>query len=177
MSARNAWLSLVCLALPAFPMESIGADDDLDEVVVQGDRHRLVEMRKEIVKLEDKFYERFNELSTDNQFDFYCTDKARTGTGIRKKICRPRFVADAEGEEGRASLASILGETTAFTNPARIIVDIKNKELQRLLVEMVQKDPELRNTLVQYGDLKVEYTTLLTGKAQPPLNASTAEKP
>ena len=116
MSARNTWLSLLCLALPAvsavFPATSLAAGDDLDEVVVQGDRHRLVEMRKEIVKLEDKFYERFNELSIDNQFDFYCTDKAATGTGIRKKICRPRFVADAQGTEGRAWLDGIKAGST-----------------------------------------------------------------
>jgi hypothetical protein len=182
MSASKPWLPLLLAALAALPAASFAAND-LDEVVVQGDRHRLDEMRKEIVKLEDKFYARFNELSTDNQFDFYCSDKARTGTAIRQKICRPRFVADAQGMEGSAWLEGLKAGSTGASPvgspvaPARIVVDIKNKELMRLMVELVEKDPELRDTLVRYGDMKVEYTALLTGKPQKRLNAKTAEKP
>jgi hypothetical protein len=167
---RNLWSCLLVFALPAM------AADDLDEVVVQADRHQLQTLREEMVRLEDDFFGRFNELNKDRQFDFFCTDTARTGTQIRQKVCRPRFANEAMGDEGRTWLDGYRSNSVGgASTPARVVIDIKEEQLRRLMLDLLGKDPQLLGTLVRYGDLKSKYANLLKGRDQPSTAAPTAE--
>jgi hypothetical protein len=65
------------------------------QVEVSARRARLGVMRGEMVKLEDSFYTEYNRLNADHQWDVSCDLEAPTGSHIKLRVCRPRFVDDA----------------------------------------------------------------------------------
>ena len=106
---RMAPASIALALLAAAPFAQAGApatqQSDLDEIVVQGQRVQLQEMRKELVRLEDRFYARYDDLNTNDDFDIHCFKEARTGTRIIKRTCRAVYEDNALQEEGQAALA------------------------------------------------------------------------
>jgi hypothetical protein len=67
-----ACLLLAPLAQGAFAATSKDQGDSIDEVVVKGSRSQLDLIRHEMVMIEDRFYERYNELNTNHDFDTHC---------------------------------------------------------------------------------------------------------
>jgi hypothetical protein len=76
--------------------------DELDEVMVWGRKAATA-----IADLEDDYYERYNKLNKDNNYDVHCsyinTDPDNPGSALRSRICIPEFVIDAmqEWSQGR----------------------------------------------------------------------------
>jgi hypothetical protein len=64
----------------------------IDEVTVTGRYEKLSAIRKEYTQLEDKFYDEYNELNTDHQWDIHCVTEAALGTHFRSRTCTPVFV-------------------------------------------------------------------------------------
>jgi hypothetical protein len=89
-SVRNvlSMAALCCMSFSAIPAAAPESNSLLDEVVVRGKRVKLAEMRKELLQLEDRFYSRYNDLNTSNDFDIHCVNEARTGTRFIKRSCR-----------------------------------------------------------------------------------------
>ena len=84
-----------CPALWPGPGSILSATGDtLGEVMVEGTRRQQQQMRLELQRIETRFYARYNELNTDDEFDIDCADEALTGTAFRNRSCQPRFVAD-----------------------------------------------------------------------------------
>ena len=101
---RNA--ALLCLLLPCLA-QGAGAsaparqDESLDEVVVKGTRSELDELRNEMVLVEDRFYERYNELNPNHDFDTHCQMEARIGTNTKRRYCRAVYQERAQQKEGQ----------------------------------------------------------------------------
>lgn len=74
--------------------------DELDEVQVWGKRATIA-----IADLEDDYYERYNKLNKDNNYDVHCsyinTDPDNPGSALRSRICMPEFLIDAMEEWAR----------------------------------------------------------------------------
>src|SRR5262249_26326653 len=64
----------------------------VDEIVVKGRQNKLSALRMEYVKLEDRFYAKYNKLNTDHQWDVNCNGEAATGTRLKRRVCTPVFV-------------------------------------------------------------------------------------
>ena len=120
MSSRNTWFPALMAALPmgllaaeppagastasgdqpkiqaSVPVET--HNDTLGEVMVEGHRKQQQQMRLELQRIETRFYARYNELNTDDEFDIHCADEALTGTAFRNRSCQPRFVADISAD-------------------------------------------------------------------------------
>ena len=86
-------LLLAVLAAPAIAgkteaLTPSNVDDvaSLDEIVIQGDR-TLSAARQAIVDAEDRFYRRWNELNTNNDYDISCQSYTRTGTRLSTRLC------------------------------------------------------------------------------------------
>jgi hypothetical protein len=135
-----------------------GDDNKLDEVLVQADRRQLSIMRIEIVRLEEKFYSNYNALNTDRQFDIHCFFEAATGTLIKQRICRARFVDDATHAE---ALGFFTGEAAA---PASLIILEKNVALKDNMQALIVKNPELRKALVRYNQAQERYAKVRAEK-------------
>lgn len=128
--------------------------EPLPEVEIRGTRARLRELRDEIVRLEDKFYQRFNELNTDDQYDVHCNMEKPTGTLLKYRVCRPVFVETATSEEAKAFLG---GYTVT---PANMVIMAKYPDFEKAALAVINKDRDLRRLIRERDAVEARYENL-----------------
>lgn len=146
---------VLVLALPGIGLCQVAAfqglsDEDIDtidEIVVYGEP-TLRQIRSEICKAEEKFYELFNSLDSGKQFDIQCFHRTYAGSYIRRRVCEPNFAG--KGHAG-ASFAGMLGQNAP---PAWAVIRHKNKQMRREMVALVTEHPELQAALLDFADSK-----------------------
>ncbi len=72
--------------------------DKLDEIVVNGKRVTIADLRRTAEKAEDAFYERYNEVNKDDAFDVDC-QVDREGL-FRQHRCTALYVERAQASDG-----------------------------------------------------------------------------
>jgi hypothetical protein len=159
---------LLLPGLLAFASMVHGAD--VGEVVVSG--ARLDAMRAQIVRLEDQFYDRYNALNRNDDYDIHCISQARTGTRFVTRTCRPAFETTAVQEEASARSTTMGGVSRGATvTPAASKIEIRRNEFRENMKNMTAGDPELARLLRERGDLTAEYESArrkLFGSKPPP---------
>jgi len=146
-----------------------GAKTELDEVTVSGERVKIEALRREIVQLEDRFYDRYNELNTVEDFDIHCFEEARTGTRFIKRTCRAVYMERAFAEEGQAAFRILQrfregGPAVADSGPpvsATLVVQRRLPEYKKNLEAVARKDAELTRLLEERGRLVEQYDAAL----------------
>jgi hypothetical protein len=90
--------------LPVSPSDSLAGEEEqeLDEVIVSG--MTLRQMRDAIVAAEQRFYDLYNELNQDDDFDVHCREHAPLGTRIKQRQCLIAFQEEAQMEFVQAAL-------------------------------------------------------------------------
>ena len=78
----------------------------LDQIVIDAHREKLSQLRKEIEQSEVAFYEAFNKINTEPEYETHCLVETSTATPFQAQVCEPRFVQDAiqGGPGGGATL-------------------------------------------------------------------------
>jgi hypothetical protein len=132
--------------------------DPLDEVIVNGHKIKLHELRKEIDKAEDAFYEAFNEVNTEPQYKTVCLDDIHTDARWHEHVCRPEFARRAQEDEA----ATWLGLYHA--PPAVMVVDAKMPAYKKHMHDLVMQDPKLRKALGHYYALTQRYDSVFKEK-------------
>src|SRR5262249_40126584 len=105
------------LCCTAFVSERVAADDSppatapgstssdsVEQVIVEG--KPIAQLRLRIRIAEDAFYDRFNEINSDDRYDIHCSMRAITGSRIQHRSCEYQGWSDAA--ENYA--ASLLGQ-------------------------------------------------------------------
>ena len=168
MPGRGAILGLLLVAVSlaqAFAAAE-SSQDDLDEVLVQGSRTQLDQMRQELLQLQQRFYARYNELNTVREFDVRCRFEARTGTRVPRHSCIAVFEDDAKQEEGVEALgilqymrgygtAGLLKSSPPV--PPAVKIETRRPAFQRHMKEVVSNDPELIGLLREREELSRRY--------------------
>jgi len=144
---------------------------DLDEVVVSG--ARLDQVRKELLEAEDRFFRRYNELNTDDDFDVQCHKEARLGTRLKNRHCRANFEEQAIREEGQEagkifqSIQDQFREGVANPRlrggpavPGVVVAEMRRPEFVRHMKEVVSQNPELVGLLQTHAALIERYYDL-----------------
>ena len=156
-------------AAPAPAPAPATQQSDLDEIVVQGQRVQLLEMRKELVQLEDRFYARYDDLNTNDDFDIHCFKEARTGTRIIKRTCRAVYEDDALQVEGKADTEFRQFRESQRFNPHGFIVPgqppappimaimARLGEFRANMKDVVSRDPQLLGLLRDRAELGKRY--------------------
>ena len=96
-------MSLLALARAGMcqtaPVEEVkeAPSDTLEEIIVYGQRS-LLEFRLDLYRAEVNFYDLFNSLNSDDEYDVHCYREAPTGSHIRRRICRANFEKELTGE-------------------------------------------------------------------------------
>jgi hypothetical protein len=142
---------------------------DVGEVVVSG--ARLDAMRLQILRLEDQFYGRYNALNKDDDYDIQCITRARTGTRLVTRSCRPAFESIAVQEEASARSTTMGGVSRgAMVTPAASRIEIRRSEFQQNMKDLTARDPELARLLRERGELTAQYESMRRGMfgAKPP---------
>jgi hypothetical protein len=127
-----------------------GPSEPMEEVEIIGQR-ALRELREEMIRVEDKFYKRYNELNTKDEYDVHCNMEKVTGTLISTRVCRPEFVSDATSEEAKGFLG---GYTVA---PANMVIMAKYPEFEREALSVINKNRDLRVLIRERETLEARY--------------------
>jgi hypothetical protein len=154
-------VGLLAVTLQALAAEPVTPKPELDEVTVSGERVKIEAMRRQIVLLEDKFYDRYNELNTVDDFDVHCIEEARTGTRFIKRSCRAVYQERAFADEGQAAFKVLQrwrekGPAVADGGPpvpASLIVQRRLPEYKKNLEDVARRNPELTRLLEERGKL------------------------
>lgn len=144
-SALGADAPLVAPASPAPGQE----EEVLEEVIVKGER--LWQLRAAIVKAEDRFYARWNELNKDRDFDMKCYMEAPLGTRLKSRICRVAFYEDAQAEYAQAMMRGQFAPS-----PTQVALD-RQVEYRKVAMELLN-DPQLRKLVREREAAQKKYT-------------------
>jgi hypothetical protein len=109
---------------------------ELDEVRVLG--VKVSQMRARLIAAEERFYARYNELNTNNDFDVECKSEARLGTRLRRRSCKPVYFANAQTAEAQAI---ILGDDPV---DAQVVLLERMEEYRKAALAVINSDPKLR---------------------------------
>jgi hypothetical protein len=150
--------------------------DPLDVVIVNGHQVKLHELRKEIEKAEEAFYDAFNRVNTDPQYETHCLNEVSTDGRSREHMCKPQFVHAA----GEAEAQAFIGEKTVGNvekggrtfggiegyraRPATMVINEKMPGYKRHMRDLVEKDPNLRKALAHYYSLTERYDAIRKDK-------------
>jgi hypothetical protein len=127
----------------------------VDEVVVHGRYDRLSAMRKEYETLEDKFYDEYNKLNTDHQWDVNCGREAPTGTRFERRVCTPVFVERIEHDFYSNWLQGHGGGSGVW-----VWVQPKREAFKKNMVDVVNQNPKLLELLMKRNAAQQRYEDL-----------------
>jgi hypothetical protein len=146
--------------------------DRLDPVNVVSERD-LTRISAEIAALEDRFYERYNQLNDKKEFDVHCGRIVRTGTLLSSRTCRVNFEADALQQEGAEAFRFLqyVQEQHAGGNPNPRLpgappipsitrIQARTPEFRDNLKRIVAQYPELQDLLKQRAAKLAEHEAI-----------------
>lgn len=108
------------------------------------------QLEKLLVQIEDDFFEKFNELNIDNDYDVNCYEFVPTGTHIRRRVCEPEFFMDRRSENASEHVLALM-QKHVFPPPLlgrrdlRAVTVQEFEILQGKMEEMNRTDLELRS--------------------------------
>jgi hypothetical protein len=153
---------IVMTLLPLVP--SVAADSSAttkenksDEIVVTAEREKLYKLRAEIVQTEDRFYELFNKLNTNKDFDITCSIDVPTGSKIGRRVCKPKFVLKAQEDEARTAVNNMQQPGGAFVLVANMAITEKMDEYKKHVLAVINQNNQLRKLIREREELDKRY--------------------
>ena len=95
---QRAGLLLAALVLPLLAAGQDDASASANEADKQAEPSKPIsarDARREMWRAEKEFYQLYNRLNEDRDFDVFCSKDAATGRTIKEQTCRPVFVDEA----------------------------------------------------------------------------------
>lgn len=124
-------------------------EQELDEVIVSG--MTLRQMRDAIVAAEQRFYDLYNELNQDDDFDIHCHERASLGTRIRRRQCLIAFQEEAQMMYARAVL-------NGDYSPDPVMMTLERRdEYRRNALAVINGDVRLRRMIQERARLEEKY--------------------
>ena len=168
-------IALALLAQGVLAAAPTEREPGLDSVLVEGNRTTLEQLRQEMIRIEDRFYERYNELNIRHDFDVHCVVEAPIGTRFKSRYCRAVFVSNALQEEGREDTlyhqrihTTPGGETVVIGGPpppAIQAIEMRRPEFRDNLRDVVRQNPELLRLLRERYALAERYEAVRRAKS------------
>jgi hypothetical protein len=126
------------------------SSESIEEITVYGDKS-LHDLRLEVYKAEENFFEVFNSVNEDDEFDVRCFYEVPSFTHIRRHVCRANFVTNATS--GGAIV--FMGADPQYpVVPAGTTIMQKKRRMQEIMESLVAERPELLQALSEYTDKK-----------------------
>jgi hypothetical protein len=127
-----------------------------DEVIVRG--RRPEQLRVEIERAENAFYERFNAVNSDDEYDIVCRYQAVTGSRVPRRICEPEYELAAQAQAGQQEVLGLQG--SAFGGGSGQFAGMahyKHQLLEEEIRKAVSEDPKLLEALTRLLSLQQAY--------------------
>lgn len=151
------------------PVESSAAFDE--EVIVRG--QPLNAIRDLIRQAEEAYYNRFNEINSDDQFDIVCRYRVELGSRFKRRSCLPNFWREADSRIGQETARSMQGFQTLPTQAYVTEQHYKTQLLSDEMLRLTREDPELLRAVQRLANLQ---QTLEDSKGNERALRSTAER-
>jgi len=129
-----------------------------DEVIIAARREKLSHLRAELEKTQIAFYEEFNKINTDPEYETHCRYKSRPASRILEHVCTPKFVDTAVEAEAQALIRNYYAPT------ADGVILEKMPFYRKKVLELTQKDPALGKVARDYLALTKHYESVRKAK-------------
>jgi hypothetical protein len=133
---------------------------ETEEILVRAPR--LYELRAAIIKAEDRFYARYNELNKVDDFDVECKVEPPTGTKFKQRGCLTRLQLKAQQEQGREFVQMFQDQALGLTG-ARPTTDpdaamlARYAEYKMNVLYLLKMNPDLRRLVRERDDAEKRY--------------------
>jgi hypothetical protein len=122
------------------------SSESIEEIIVYGDKP-LGALRREVYKAEENFFDLFNSLNQDFEYDVNCYYEVPSFTHIRHHVCRANFVVEATSVQ----YVEIRTRGPRYpTVPPELVIAKKKKLLRQKMEALVAEHPELLQALTEY---------------------------
>jgi len=140
------FMAQICAATQSPGTAPVPVAEESDEVIVRGTP--LWELREAVIKAEDQFYARYNELNKVDDFDVECRWKAPTGSLVQRRGCLTKLTVRADQEYAKTFTDFMNGSGPAPDNDPHIALLDRYGEFKDNVQYLLKTNPDLRR-LVQ----------------------------
>lgn len=131
--------------------------DELEELTVTG--RRPWQLRREIARVEESFYEIFNRINSQDEFDIHCVRRADTNTNIKRRSCLPQAYLGTRSAQARAFLdGMMLNDRVGAEMPERAALHSIEERFRSNARAVIAASPELQLLSRQWQELMKEYS-------------------
>lgn len=131
---------------------------EMEQVEVIG--KSLRKLKREAIRAEDRFFERFNSLNTKDDFDIHCRMDKATGSNVPQRQCRIQFLVDAGAMDARDFLMGLGNGGPGVNAPLAGLQPLwlqRREEYRQTARALLEKDPELLALAGEWGRLREQY--------------------
>jgi hypothetical protein len=122
----------------------------IEEITVLGERSFFT-LRLEIEAAEAEVYGLFNELNTNDDFDFKCTREAYTGSHIKRRRCMAAYLREAQAENTQNYLEGI--DTRLSLSEVEGEVHQQTLAMEAEMTQLALDNPEFSQALRKLAEL------------------------
>ena len=124
-----------------------------EEIIVRGRTGR--QMRVELERVENAFFERFNALNSRDEFDIVCLNEAPVGSHMPVRECLPKFALTAEQRAAQDILRGMQGsQYSGGTQIHFMRLEQKSQELTAEMQRLAREDEQLLRDLQRLAELR-----------------------
>lgn len=147
------------LAQDVRPETSSKTGKRVDEITVVGDE-TVPRLRGKLRRLDEEFFDRYNELNENDQYDMICKKEARIGSQILYTVCRSKLHRVRQSETGndvllRDGIDIPVSDAWARRHYRKVRENVSN---------VTAKDETLSSMLAERVKLRERIETLKSGK-------------
>ena len=166
-------LLLAMMPVAAFTASPL-ASPELEEVIVHG--KQLDVLRKEMIKAEDQFFDRYNQLVGKQEYEVHCTVEQPIGSRVPRRYCRTGYERNALSQAAREAammMQNVLDELRRNVSPSQVVTTTsvspstiagKHEEFKKVMLDKVTHDETLLKALVNHARLVDRYNTVYREK-------------
>lgn len=124
-----------------------------EEIIVHG--QEPAQLRLEIQHAQDTFYDRFNAVNGDDQFDIHCREEQVTGSHLSQRVCQPNFWRNLLAQSGeqttreRQSGGGLYSSYAVAAQQYYVEAEYKRGLFNQKMQKAVTEDPQLQGDLVR----------------------------
>ncbi|MGI9260528.1 MAG: hypothetical protein ACR2QR_00760 [Woeseiaceae bacterium] len=153
MESKRTILALIVTIL-SLPMLAVAQSDAGSEQQVAVSQKSMAELRRETYAAEEDFYEIYNKLNDDKEYDVRCFYEKPTGTNIKNHVCRAQFVTKAFQRHARRNRNNLSSVANQDADP---VLAEKTQIYQAKMEALMAESPELQQAFSRYNTARVEF--------------------
>ena len=118
----------------------------------------LRQLRKEYQEAEEGFYDAFNAINSDDEFDISCKNRKPLGSRKRERVCQAKFRWDYESELASAfARANNSGGLTGMPADQTARMEQKQNQLRAEMSSLIAEVPVVKQAFAELARAKQHY--------------------